>query len=138
MTPFCALLKKVNMGTLHFGPRSVELLDPADFPSGDFVVVLEQRIMKRLLILTAVSLAACSGCNCCGLCGHGGATSVYRPPSCTPACAGGSQAYPAQGIYAAPGGTYAAPNVMAAPTVTVPQAGAGPSYPGPEVYTPAN
>jgi hypothetical protein len=105
---------------------------------GILYVVLEQRIMKRLLILTAASLAACTGCKHCGLCGGGGATSVYRPPSCTPACAGGSQAYPAQGIYASPGGTYVAPDVMAAPSMTVPQGGGGPSYPGPEVYTPAN
>ena len=94
--------------------------------------------MKRLLILTAASLAVGAGCNHCGLCGGGGATSVYRPPSCAPACAGGSQAYPAQGTYAAPGGIYAAPNVMAAPSMTVPQAVPGQPYPGPEVYTPVN
>lgn len=94
--------------------------------------------MKRLLILTAVTLTAAAGCRHCGLCGGGGAaTSVYRPPSCAPTC-GSGQAYPAvpAGAYAAPGTTFT-PDVMAAPTTTV-VPGTGPAYPGPEVYTPAN
>ncbi len=37
MTPFCSVLRKVNISGLHFGPRGVELLDPTAFPSGDFV-----------------------------------------------------------------------------------------------------
>lgn len=93
--------------------------------------------MKRLLILSIVSLAAGAGCNCLGLCGGGAATSVYRP-ACTPACtAGGVQAYPAAGTYAAPG-AYGAPSVISTPVLTVPQAIPGQTYPGPEVYTPAN
>ena len=94
--------------------------------------------MKRLLILTAASLAAgAAGCKHCGLCGGGAATSVFRPP-CAPACAaGGVQAYPAAGTYAAPG-TFGTPGAISAPALTTPQAIPGQTYPGPEVYTPAN
>lgn len=88
--------------------------------------------MKRLLILTAVSLAAgAAGCKCCGLCGGGSASPVYRPVCPSPAC-GGTEAY------AAPGATYAAPGTLSGPAMTVPQTVPGQTYPGPEVYTPAN
>lgn len=90
--------------------------------------------MKRLVILTALSLAAgTAGCKCCGLCGGGGGTSVYRPPCPTAPCgAGAVPAYPAAGTYAVPGA------VSTTPGYTVPQTIPGGTYPGPEVYTPAN
>jgi hypothetical protein len=86
--------------------------------------------MKRLLILTAVSLSAGAlGCKCCGLCGGGAPTAVYRPPCPTPACGAGATYGSAPGGYVVPGAT-------STPVLTVPQT--VPTYPGPEAYTPAN
>jgi hypothetical protein len=87
--------------------------------------------MKRLMILTAVLLvAAASGCKNCGLCG-GGATPVYRPTCPSPPCTGGVGTYPAPGAYTVPGAT-------SPPVLTAPQTIPGQTFPGPEVYTPAN
>jgi hypothetical protein len=85
--------------------------------------------MKRLLILSAVSLSAgAMGCKCCGLCGGGAPTAVYRPACPTPACA------PACGSP----GAYVAPGATSTPVLTVPSTVPAQTYPGPEAYTPAN
>jgi hypothetical protein len=82
--------------------------------------------MKRLLILTAVSLSASAlGCKCCGLCGGGAPTAAYRPPCPTPAC--GTPAY------GGTSGTYVVPGATSTPVLGVPSQ----TYPGPEAYTPA-
>jgi hypothetical protein len=85
--------------------------------------------MKRLLILTAVTLSAGTlGCKNCGLCGGGAPTAAYRP-TCPAPC--GAPSYGTPGAYAMPGTT-------STPVLTVPQTVPGQTYPGPEVYTPAN
>lgn len=85
--------------------------------------------MKRLLVLGAVTLAAgASGCKNCSPCG--GATSVFRPATPTPAYCGSPE-----GV-AMPAGEYAVPE-MGAPALGVPQGVPVQTYPGPEAYTPA-
>ena len=80
--------------------------------------------MKRLLILTTLSLAAAGATGCKNCCAPR-AAATYRP--CVPAspCAGGVETYAAPDAVIAP--------APAAPTLTVPVQ----TYPGPEAYTPA-
>src|SRR5262245_9973892 len=53
-----------------------------------FGLLVGARVMKRLLVLTAVALSiGAQGCKHCGVCGGGAPTAVYRPPCPAPACA---------------------------------------------------
>jgi hypothetical protein len=121
---------------LHFEARGVEFLGPGAGNAWRLVLV-EQRTMKRLVILSAVALSAgAAGCKHCGVCGGGAPTAVYRPACPAPACTGApSFSSPA---YSAPG-AYTVPDATSTPALTVPPATTpGQTFPGPEVYTPAN
>jgi len=95
--------------------------------------------MKRLLVLSAVVMtASASGCfRNCNPCG-GRQTAVYRPcPPVAPSCCTDAAV-----VSSGPTTIYSESPTMSVPTPTptlsAPPGTVGPTYPGPETYTPAN